>query len=93
MTGVSLPRCPVPSAPSVAGQWDYARLWLPGAPGPAELFKGGVARISVGTALFQSAYTYAQRVARRLIGDNSYADFEDALSFGEFNNEFPGKAP
>ena len=68
-------------------------MWLPGAPSPAELFKAGVARISVGTALFQSAYTYAQRVAQRLIGENSYADLEDTLSFGEFNNEFPGKAP
>jgi hypothetical protein len=53
----------------------------------------GAARISVGTALFQSAYTYAQRVAQRLIGENSYADLEDALSFGEFNNAFPSKAP
>jgi 2-methylisocitrate lyase-like PEP mutase family enzyme len=68
-------------------------MWLPGAPSPAELFKAGVARISVGTALFQSAYTYAQRVAQRLIGENSYADLEDALSFGEFNNAFPSKAP
>jgi 2-methylisocitrate lyase-like PEP mutase family enzyme len=68
-------------------------MWLPGAPSPAELFKAGVARVSVGTALFQSAYTYAQRVAQRLIGENSYADLEDTLSFGEFNNEFPSKSP
>jgi 2-methylisocitrate lyase-like PEP mutase family enzyme len=63
-------------------------MWLPGAPSPAELFKAGVARVSVGTALFQSAYTYAQRVAQRLIGEGSYTDLEGALSFGEFNDAF-----
>lgn len=36
-------------------------MWLPGAPSPAELYNAGVARGNVGTALFQTAYTYAQR--------------------------------
>ena len=67
-------------------------MWLPGAPRPAELFKAGVARVSVGTALFQSAYTYAQRVAQRLIGEGSYADLDGALSFGEFNGAFQAKS-
>jgi 2-methylisocitrate lyase-like PEP mutase family enzyme len=61
-------------------------MWLPGAPSPASLFQAGVARVSVGTALFQSAYTYAQRVAQRLIEQGSYAGLEGARSFGEFND-------
>jgi 2-methylisocitrate lyase-like PEP mutase family enzyme len=67
-------------------------MWLPGAPSPAELFKAGVARVSIGTALFQSTYTYAQRVAQRLIDEGSYADLEGALSFGEFNDAFQAKS-
>jgi 2-methylisocitrate lyase-like PEP mutase family enzyme len=63
-------------------------MWLPGAPSPAELSKAGVARISVGTALFQAAYSYTQLVARRLIAEGSYAELEAALSFGEFNDAF-----
>jgi 2-methylisocitrate lyase-like PEP mutase family enzyme len=66
-------------------------MWLPGAPSPAELFKAGVVRVSVGTALFQSVYTHAQRVTQQLLGDGSYASLDDALSFGEFNSAFsPG---
>ena len=67
-------------------------MWLPGAPSPTELFKAGVARISVGTALFQSTYTYAQRVAQRLLDEGSYADLDSALSFGEFNGAFQAKS-
>ena len=63
-------------------------MWLPGAPSPSELYKAGVARVSVGTALFQSVYTYAQRVTQQLLGEGSYADLDGALSFGEFNNAF-----
>lgn len=63
-------------------------MWLPGAPSPAELFQAGVVRVSVGTALFQAAYTHAQRVAQRLLDEGSYAGLDGALSFGEFNDAF-----
>jgi 2-methylisocitrate lyase-like PEP mutase family enzyme len=63
-------------------------MWLPGAPSPAELSKAGVARVSVGTALFQTTYTHVQRVAAKLFNEGSYADLEDALSFGDFNDAF-----
>jgi 2-methylisocitrate lyase-like PEP mutase family enzyme len=63
-------------------------MWLPGAPSPAELYEAGVARVSVGTALFQATYTYLQRVAEKLLNEGSYADLDDALSFGEFNDAF-----
>lgn len=68
-------------------------MWLPEAPSPADLFKAGVARVSVGTALFQSGYTYAQRVAQLLINEGSYAGLDGALSFEDFNGAFQGKAP
>jgi len=66
-------------------------MWLPGAPSPAELFNAGVARVSVGTALFQSAYTYAQRAAQQLIIEGSYTGLEGALSFGDFNSAFQAR--
>jgi 2-methylisocitrate lyase-like PEP mutase family enzyme len=67
-------------------------MWLPRAPSPAEFFKAGVRRVSVGTALFQSTYTYAQRAAARLFNEGSYADLADALSFGELNDAFRAKS-
>jgi len=63
-------------------------MWLPGAPSPAELAKAGIARLSVGTALFQATYTYAQRVAEKLLTQGSYTDLEDTLSYGELNAAF-----
>lgn len=67
-------------------------MWLPGAPSPAELFTAGVPRVSVGTALFQAAYSYARRVAQRLIDEGGYADLAGALPFGEFNGAFQAKS-
>jgi 2-methylisocitrate lyase-like PEP mutase family enzyme len=63
-------------------------MWLPGAPSPRELAAAGVARVSIGTALFQTAYTHAKQAARQLIGEGGYADLDAALPFGEFNDAF-----
>jgi 2-methylisocitrate lyase-like PEP mutase family enzyme len=63
-------------------------MWLPGAPSPAELAKAGVARLSIGTALFQAAYTHARRAAEQLFSHGSYTDLEGTLSFGELNDAF-----
>jgi 2-methylisocitrate lyase-like PEP mutase family enzyme len=67
-------------------------MWLPGAPSPADLFEAGVARVSVGTALFQSAYTFAKRVVQQLISEGSYAGLAGALSFADFNGAFQAKS-
>ena len=63
-------------------------MWSPAAPSPAELIDAGVARVSLGTALFQSAYTHAQRVARELFTRGRYSTLEETLSYGDFNDAF-----
>jgi 2-methylisocitrate lyase-like PEP mutase family enzyme len=63
-------------------------MWLPGAPSPSELAKAGVARVSIGTALFQATYTHTKRVAAALLGQGSYEGLDDTMSFGDFNDAF-----
>jgi len=54
----------------------------PGAPTVAQLQAAGVRRITVGTAIAQSAYAIAQRVAVELITAGTYDALEDPLDFG-----------
>lgn len=67
-------------------------MWLPGAPSPAKLATAGVARLSVGTAVFQATYTHARRVAEKLLTQGDYADLEGTLSYGELNGAFRGSS-
>lgn len=60
----------------------------PGAPNVAELESAGVRRISVGSAITQSAYTVAQRVANELLTKGSYEELDGALGFGDVDPLF-----
>jgi 2-methylisocitrate lyase-like PEP mutase family enzyme len=60
----------------------------PGAPTVAEFAAVGVARISVGTAIAQAAYTLASRAATELTQKGTYSALEDALDFGAVNSRF-----
>ncbi|ADG76491.1 conserved hypothetical protein [Cellulomonas flavigena DSM 20109] len=62
-------------------------VW-PGAPTVAELEKVGVRRISVGTALAQSAYTVALEGARQVLETGSYDSLAGSLDFGTLNGLF-----
>lgn len=62
-------------------------VW-PGAPTVAELMKVGVRRISLGTALAQSAYTVTQQAAREILETGSYETLADSLDFGTLNGLF-----
>ncbi|MGW4033997.1 isocitrate lyase/PEP mutase family protein [Streptomyces sp. NPDC004838] len=60
----------------------------PGAPTVAEFEAAGVRRVSVGTAVAQSAYTLAHRAAAELIGRGTYDTLSGALDFGAVNSSF-----
>lgn len=62
-------------------------VW-PGAPTVAELEKVGVRRISIGTALAQSAYTAAQNAAKEILTTGSYDSLADSLDYGSLNGLF-----
>ncbi len=58
----------------------------PGAPPVAELAAAGVARVSVGSAIAQSAYAVAARAAAELLGDGTYGTLADGLTYGTLND-------
>jgi 2-methylisocitrate lyase-like PEP mutase family enzyme len=60
-------------------------VW-PGAPTVAELAAVGVRRISVGTAIAQSAYGVAQRAAVELLTKGTYGALAGGLDFGVINS-------
>jgi 2-methylisocitrate lyase-like PEP mutase family enzyme len=60
-------------------------VW-PGAPTVAELEAVGVRRISVGTAIAQSAYGVAQHAAAELLEKGTYGALEGGLDFGTINS-------
>lgn len=60
-------------------------VW-PGAPTVAELEAVGVRRVSVGTAIAQSAYAVAERAAKELLAHGSYTALEGGLDFGAVNS-------
>ena len=64
-------------------------VW-PGAPTVAELEAAGVRRISVGTAIAQSAYAVAQRAAAELLEHGTYTALEGGLDFGTVNSAVTG---
>lgn len=59
---------------------------MPGGPSVSELAAVGVRRVSVGTALAQTAYSAAQRATRELLESGTYGGCEGAASFGEINS-------
>ncbi|MBY8880522.1 isocitrate lyase/phosphoenolpyruvate mutase family protein [Actinacidiphila acidipaludis] len=58
----------------------------PGGPSVAELAAAGVRRVSVGTALAQSAYTAAHRAATEMLREGTFAALDGALDFGTLNS-------
>ncbi|MFB7668844.1 isocitrate lyase/phosphoenolpyruvate mutase family protein [Kitasatospora sp. NPDC056138] len=59
-----------------------------GGPSVAELAAAGVRRISLGTALAQSAYTAAHRAAVELLGQGRHTALDGSLGFGELDGLF-----
>lgn len=57
----------------------------PGSPAVAELASLGVARISLGSSLAQSAYGLVRRVAAELLATGEYTGLDDHLDYGELN--------
>ncbi|HEX6524513.1 MAG TPA: isocitrate lyase/phosphoenolpyruvate mutase family protein [Streptosporangiaceae bacterium] len=57
----------------------------PGAPAVRELAAAGVARVSVGSAIAQSAYQVASRAAAELLSTGTYQRLIDAIGFGDLN--------
>ncbi|WP_327580507.1 isocitrate lyase/phosphoenolpyruvate mutase family protein [Nonomuraea sp. NBC_00507] len=57
----------------------------PGAPAVAELAAAGVTRVSVGSAIAQSAYACAARAAAELLGAGTYDTLADGLDYGGLN--------
>lgn len=57
----------------------------PGGPTVADLAAAGVRRVSVGTALAQSAYTAAHRAAAEILQQGTFTTLGDALDFGTLN--------
>ncbi|SER44033.1 isocitrate lyase/PEP mutase family protein [Actinokineospora terrae] len=57
----------------------------PGAPTVAELIPTGVARISLGAAIAQSAYALVRRATRELLESGTYESVAESLSWGELN--------
>ncbi len=62
----------------------------PGAPSVAELGALGVARVSLGSGIAQTAYTATRQAARHLFDTGDYQPLADAMSFPELNGLFPG---
>jgi 2-methylisocitrate lyase-like PEP mutase family enzyme len=62
-------------------------VW-PGAPTVAELERVGVRRVSVGTALAQSAYSATQEAARHILESGDYDVLAESMDFGTLNSLF-----
>ncbi|MGW4485796.1 isocitrate lyase/PEP mutase family protein [Amycolatopsis sp. NPDC004368] len=60
----------------------------PGAPSVSEFAAVGVRRVTVGTALAQSAYAVALRSTQQLLGDGTYGELGSAMDFGTLNGLF-----
>ncbi|MGW3783406.1 isocitrate lyase/PEP mutase family protein [Micromonospora chokoriensis] len=57
----------------------------PGAPSVGELAGLGVARVSLGSAVAEAAYTVARRAADEALGAGTYGALADALDYGTLN--------
>jgi 2-methylisocitrate lyase-like PEP mutase family enzyme len=62
----------------------------PGSPTVAQLAEAGVARVSLGSAVAQSAYAVAQRAAAELLSTGTYDATADALDYGQLNSLLSG---
>lgn len=62
-----------------------------GAPAVAELAAAGVARVSVGSAIAQSAYQIACHAATELLTSGTYETLADAVAYGELNSLLASK--
>lgn len=60
----------------------------PGAPTVAEFEAVGVRRVSLGTAVAQSAYALAERAAAEALSKGTYDELGQALDFGTLNGFF-----
>ncbi|MGR8007125.1 isocitrate lyase/PEP mutase family protein [Streptomyces hypolithicus] len=60
----------------------------PGAPSVAEFGRLGVARVSLGSAVAQAAYTVARRSAQELFSTGTYSALLDTAAYGELNALF-----
>ncbi|MFE5791156.1 isocitrate lyase/phosphoenolpyruvate mutase family protein [Streptomyces sp. NPDC056503] len=60
----------------------------PGAPPVVELGALGVARVSLGSSVVQSAYAAARHAARELYGAGTYESLQGALDYPELNDLF-----
>ncbi|MGH8702735.1 MAG: isocitrate lyase/PEP mutase family protein [Blastocatellia bacterium] len=66
---------------------------MPGAPSASQLGQFGVARVSVGPAITQTALAATRRAARELLEQGTYGTLEDSLPFGEANGMFVHLSP
>ncbi len=58
---------------------------VPGGPSVADFTAAGVRRVSVGTAIAQAAYTAADRAARELLTEGTYASCAGGLGVADLN--------
>ena len=56
----------------------------------AELRTAGVRRVTVGTAIAQSAYGVAQRVGQELVSSGTFSQLDDGVPFGTINQLLKG---
>lgn len=68
-------------------------LAMKGAPSIAELARAGVARVSVGSGLFRSAYTKTKQAAQEVLQRGTYSGFIDnTIQYEDFNRLFRAKS-
>jgi 2-methylisocitrate lyase-like PEP mutase family enzyme len=63
---------------------------MPGLPPVAALADAGIRRISLGPALFKTAYAHADRAARAFLGGDLAPSFEGSLDYEAMNRMFVG---
>ncbi|MEV4602843.1 isocitrate lyase/phosphoenolpyruvate mutase family protein [Amycolatopsis sp. NPDC049253] len=60
----------------------------PGAPSVSDFASAGVRRVTVGTALAQSAYAVALRATQEILGTGTYDELASGMDFGALNGLF-----
>ncbi|MEV8631226.1 isocitrate lyase/phosphoenolpyruvate mutase family protein [Streptosporangium sp. NPDC051023] len=87
-SGVFVPGVLDPATVSALAEAVKAPLNIlagPGAPTVAELAGLGVARVSVGSAIAEAAYTVVRRATQELFASGTYKTLEGALEYGRLN--------
>jgi 2-methylisocitrate lyase-like PEP mutase family enzyme len=77
---------PAEIAALASGPMPVAVMVWSGAPPVAELAAAGAARISLGSAIVQSAYQVAARAAAELLADGTYESVADSIDYGMMND-------